>query len=252
MKSTLVYLLPVLLLILCLTSCNNSDTPFSPTESGKGFIKGKVHPRTEFTDINSTDTIDYPGFLAQLDGTNFSTVSDSAGNWFFDQIPVGNYTISFSKTGYSKYKQTGVIVVNDDTLDFPIYLYKYTNARMSNFSHVLTPYSVKLNYTLSVAVQRDYYVRFYFSLDSNVGNPISNYTYSEADLLFSVPITPSVRFYDVELVKLYQNGMTSGKKVYFYGNVAYKNQYYLDSLSGRRVYNANSEFPTQKISVTLP
>lgn len=252
MKKIIVYILAVIFITFIHTSCNNSDAPLSPTEINYGFIKGKVHSRTEITDIKSTDTIDYYGFAVQINGTTHRTISDSSGNWFFSNIPEGSYSISFKKGGYADYMQTGVIVKKKDTLDFPIYLYKHTNSRMTNLTYALTASSLNLNYNFTVSLQRDYYVRFYFSLDSNLGNPISNYAYSEAELLFNVPITPANRNYGLELINLYQNGFSSGKKVYFYGNSAYKNQYYLDSLTGRRVYNANSEFPTQKISFTLP
>lgn len=252
MKNIFVYLISVLLVTSIFISCNNSETPLSPAGINYGFIKGKVHSRTETTDINSTDTMDYYGFAVQINGTTHRTITDSSGNWSFSNIPEGSYSICFKKGGYSDYMQTGVIVNKNDTLDFPIYLYKHTNSRMSNLTYSLTSSSLNLNYILTTAVQRDYYVRFYFSLDSNLGNPISNYKYSEAELLFNVPITPANRNYSLGLINLYQNGFSSGTKVYFYGNTAYKNQYYLDSISGRRVYNANSEFPTQKASLIIP
>lgn len=252
MKKLISLLIFVAFLTLAFTSCKNSDSPLSPTEQNFGFIKGKVHSRTEITDVNSTDTIDYFGFAVRINGTSHTLITDSTGYWFFGNIPEGIYSISFSKAGYSNYIQTGAAVKKNDTLDYAIYIYKYTNSRMNNLSYELTPSSLKLDYNLSVAVQRDYYVRFYFSLDSNVGNPISNYTYSEADLLLNVTTPLSSRTYYAELVHLYQNGFSHGNRVYLYGNTAYKNQYYTDSISGRRVYNANSEFPTQKLSFTLP
>jgi len=252
MRNIKVFILPFFLLVILIVSCNKTESPVSPVTIGKGSLIGKVHPRTEQTDLNSTDTLDYSNFVVSIDGTTHTTMTDVSGNWFFGNLPLGSYSISFSKNGYSSYKQTNAVVIVDDTADFPIYMYKLTSARITNLIYNLSAAQLKLNYRLTVSLQRDYYVRFLFSNDSNVGNPLQNYLYSEADLLFHVPNNAIDTSYTIEIVNLYSHGMASGSRIYFYGNVGFKNQYYLDSLSGRRVYSSYSSSPTEKLSLVLP
>ncbi len=250
-KKTLVRFVQVLFLIISFVSCSETENPLILYTGETGSIKGKVHPRTEFSDKYGADTNDYSNFIVSINGTIHSTVTDSLGNFFFSGIRTGAYYIYYSKSGYSTYLQMNATVSKDDTTDYPIYIYKPTTAQMSNFSFNLSQAQLKLNYRLNTNLYRSYYVRFYVSLDSNIGNIESNYAYSESDLLVNLPAGTIDSSYTFEIINLYNNGMTSGKRVYFYGNVGYANQYY-DWPNGTRVYTSMSVSPTQKLNVVIP
>jgi hypothetical protein len=252
MKTVYAPLLPVFLLMLVLSSCNNSDLPVTLKPAEYGAISGKVHPRTEITDVTSDDTVDYAGVVITVSGTTHTFTTDTSGNWFFSGLTEGEYLLSFSKPGYSEFKLAYARVVKNDTSDYPIYLYKLTSARMTELSYSVSASQITLNYKLNVNKLRQYYVRFFFSLDSNIGNPLSNYAYTEAELLLNVTDTVSYRNYVLEIINLYSNGLTSGKRIYLYGNVGFKNQYYTDPFSGKKIYNSLSAYPASRLSLFLP
>ncbi|MFZ4591668.1 MAG: carboxypeptidase-like regulatory domain-containing protein [Ignavibacteria bacterium] len=252
MKSIVIYFVPFFLSVLLLVSCNKSDSPVTPVAPGYGTLKSKIHPRTEHTDINSTDTVDYADFNIAVTGTSYSMVTDTSGKWTFAGLPEGKYIVSFSKPGYSEYKLVYATVTKDDTTDYPVYMYKLTSARISNVSYSLSASQIAFNYKLNVNQLRQYYLRFYFSPDSTVGTPSSNYSFTEYELLIDVNDTASVRNHYVDVVTLLANGMAAGTRVYCFGNIGYKNQYYNDSLTGRKIYNTLSTFPSAKMSFILP
>mgnify|MGYP001274408570 CR=1 FL=1 len=250
-KKTLVRFVPVLILIISLSSCNKTENPATQPFTESGSIKGKVHSRTEFSDLHNADTIDYSNFIVSISGTTHSTVTDSIGNFFFGGIQTGKYYIIYSKNGYSTYVQENATVIKDDTTEYPIYMYKPTSAQMSNFGFDLTQAQLKLNYRINANLTRSYFVRFYISLDSNLGTTQSNYAYSESDLLVNLPSGTTDSSYIFEIVNLYNYGMTPGKRVYFFGNVGYANQYF-DWSNGTRFYTSMSVSPTQKLSAVIP
>jgi hypothetical protein len=243
--------IPILFLIISVTSCSNTENPVIPPITETGSIKGKVHSRTEFSDLHNADTIDYANFNVEIGGTTFRTMTDSLGNFFFGGVRTGPYYVYYYKTGYSTYWQMNATVVKDDTTDYPIYMYKPTSAQMSNFSFDLSQAQLKLNYRINTNLSRSYFVRFYISLDSNLGTWGSNYAYSESDLLVNLPSGTTDSSYIFEIVNLYNYGMTPGKRVYFFGNVGYSTQYY-DLPNGTRVYTSMSVSPTQKLSAVIP
>lgn len=160
-KKILVRFLPALILIISFASCSETENPVIPPITETGAIKGKVHPRTEFSDKYGADTIDYSNIMVSISGTVHSTVTDSLGNFFFGGIKTGKYYIIYSKNGYSNYVQENATVIKDDTTDYPIYLYKPTSAVMSNLSFNLSQAQLILNYELDINLPRSYFVRFY-------------------------------------------------------------------------------------------
>ena len=252
MSTKFLYLLPIFVIFLFIVSCNKSDTPLSPQSEGTGALRIKVHPRTELSDINSTDTLDYSGFLINVLGTPYSVTTDTSGILFLIGLPVDNYDIIFNKSGYSEYRLVKAAVTLGDTADYPVYMYKLTSAGISNTTYSLTTSQLVFNYDLNVNILRQYYIRLFFSKDSTVGSPLENYTFTEYELLLYVLDPFSNRNHNVDLVTLKANGFTSGQRVYFYANVGYKNQYYVDAITGRRIYNSLSSFPSPRYSFILP
>jgi hypothetical protein len=251
MRNAVSYILLFLSLFLAV-SCSETENPANPVNQEKGFIGGHFHPRTEYTDLNSTDTVDYYGCSVTLDGTNISAVTDSAGNWLAGDIAPGVYTVSYSKNGYSYFKKTGVEVIQSDTAVLPQYLYKYTTARVSNL-HV-NPAGGQLLITcdISNSLRRDYFIRYSFSLDSNNLDIPSNYMHTEFEQKFDVVPPGEYSEYYTDLADLYSHGMPSGSRIYIIANICYQNQYYRDAVTGKYIYNALSPVPSNKVNIILP
>ncbi|MCU0373603.1 MAG: carboxypeptidase-like regulatory domain-containing protein, partial [Ignavibacteria bacterium] len=208
-------ILILLLLLLSLAeSCSETDNPANNVNPDKGFLGGHFHPRTEYTDMNSTDTVDYYGCSVILDGTNFTAVTDSAGRWLIGNITPGLYTISYSKDGYSYFKNTGAEVTHSDTAILPQYLYKHTTARVNNLNVNFSGAQMKITCDISNSLRRDYLVRYFFSLDSNILNSPVNYMYTEYEQKFNVMPPGEYSEYYAELIDLYSHGMPSGSRVY--------------------------------------
>jgi hypothetical protein len=251
MRNAVSYILLFLSLFLA-ESCSESDNPANPVNPEKGFIGGHFHPRTEYTDMNSTDTVDYYGCSVTLDGTNISAVTDSAGNWLIGNIAPGVYTISYSKDGYSYFKKTGAEVIQSDTAIFPQYLYKYTTARVNNLHVNSAGGQLLITGNIMNSLRRDYLIRYFFSLDSNILNIPANYMYTEFEQKFDVIPPGEYSEYYTELIDLYSHGMPSGSRIYIIANICYQNQYYRDAATGKYIFNALSPVPSNKVSTVLP
>ena len=50
-------------------------------------------------------TLNNSGAIVSIDGTSFSTLTDSTGRWDLKNVPAGTYNISFAKNGYALRKR---------------------------------------------------------------------------------------------------------------------------------------------------
>ena len=112
-----------LCLAMIITSCKDDDAT-SGTSSGTqqtGTLRGKV----SLYDARSRLVSDRSGVLVQFEGTPYSTVSDTGGNWSVSNLPTATYSISFSKPGYATFKNTsysfiggGIVRYNNGSVQY--------------------------------------------------------------------------------------------------------------------------------------
>jgi hypothetical protein len=72
------------------------------TSSG---IPGDIAGTLQVLDTNNAFLKDNSGVRVSLEGTSYSTISNSDGKWSLTNIPAGTYTIVFSKENYATQKE---------------------------------------------------------------------------------------------------------------------------------------------------
>jgi hypothetical protein len=99
------------LVILCFGGCEKDAMPVSPS-SGKGSVKGYFY----LLDSTGSRTVNNTGIQVTLIGTTYTTETDSAGNWMFNDIPASAYSVRYSKEGYVSKELQNVLVQENGTL----------------------------------------------------------------------------------------------------------------------------------------
>jgi hypothetical protein len=89
--------------------CKTSTTT-SPEVTGD--LKGTV----SLYDSHFNLVSDKSGVLVQAEGTSFSGISDTGGNWIIHDLPTRTYSLSFSKSGYGTMKNTSFSFVGGGTV----------------------------------------------------------------------------------------------------------------------------------------
>lgn len=77
---------------------------------------GQIVGSVQLQELDCSFSASSAGVNVQILGTTFATVTDSAGAFVFDNLPAGYYSISFSKTGFTKYVLSPVEFVGAGTL----------------------------------------------------------------------------------------------------------------------------------------
>lgn len=101
------YALVFILLASSLISCDDDD-PSDNFGEGSG-IKGKVNVENEFQQPLYNERSGIKVFL-EVGFRDFEVVADNVGNWQLAGAPVGTYTITYSKDGYSKIVQDDIVL----------------------------------------------------------------------------------------------------------------------------------------------
>ena len=106
------YSFSILILVISFLGCNENSSTITPTLSGS--IAGKS---TLYTD-DGQPLQDNNGIKISIDGSSYSTTSSFDGSWKLKGIPVGIYTIVFSKKGFATLKQYSFQFVGGDTVTY--------------------------------------------------------------------------------------------------------------------------------------
>jgi hypothetical protein len=108
-------ILPVLFLLMVAAGCSDSNTATSSTSGGDG-VTGDLIGSVTVVDYRGRNMSNRSGVHVQFDGTAFSTISNSDGSWVAHNMPTRNYSITFTKEGFSTYKITSFVNVGGGTL----------------------------------------------------------------------------------------------------------------------------------------
>ena len=106
----------LLLSVLILGGCG-SDEPSDDFGNETG-IKGKVMVQNEFQQPLYEDRAGI-NVKFEVGYQDFATTTDNTGNWLLSGAPVGTYTLTFSKAGYSRIVKRSVKVSNT-VPDYPV------------------------------------------------------------------------------------------------------------------------------------
>lgn len=94
-------ILSILLLLFGLAGCSDSNT--STTNTGDG-VTGDLIGSVLLADHRGRAMTNHSGVTVQIEGTSFSTITDTAGNWTIHNLPSKTYAITFSKPEFYSYR----------------------------------------------------------------------------------------------------------------------------------------------------
>jgi hypothetical protein len=104
-------LFALLLAVASFSGCSDDPATSGTNNSGLGTLVGKVYICNPFGEW----TVNHSGVTLELEGTNFRTVSDSAGMWTINDIPPGTYILLIKKEGYVTNKKFNIIIAGKGT-----------------------------------------------------------------------------------------------------------------------------------------
>lgn len=99
--------------------CKSTST--NAPQGATGNLQGTVG----LYDAHGKLIADKSGVLIQAEGTSFSALSDTGGNWNIPNLPAQKYSISFSKSGYGTVKNTSYNFAGGDTVLYGSRVYLY-------------------------------------------------------------------------------------------------------------------------------
>jgi len=199
----------LLVFIFC-CGCKNSS---SPTSVLNGNMIGKV-VAYDTAGLNP----DNSGVKISIDGTSYSTLSDSKGRWELDNIPPGTYNISFTKEGYAMEKMVAYRFVGNGTdylFSQDIYQMIKINATIVTrpFDNGATYFSCKL-FRFDPSESLNGLALILFGSDSSF-NPLepSSYRYSALGRNITLDSVTGYNIY-IRVADLIAAGFHSGDKIY--------------------------------------
>ncbi len=99
-------ILSLFLLLVIAAGCSDSNTATTNT-SGDGVTGTLVGTIIRLNDYRGRSMSDKSGVLVSCEGTSYSALTDSDGNWIIHDLPSRTYVISFSKPGFYTWKDLG-------------------------------------------------------------------------------------------------------------------------------------------------
>lgn len=92
-------LLSFLLLLFVLAGCSDSDTTTTSSNNGSE-PTSDLFGTVNLLDYRGRQIQDKSGVLVKCEGTSFSALTDTGGNWIIHNLPTRTYNIGFSKEGF--------------------------------------------------------------------------------------------------------------------------------------------------------
>lgn len=81
-------------------------------------LTGTLRGSVELHNLNDSLSKHLEGVRIEIEGTNFSALTDTLGNWEIQNLPTRTYSISFSKISYSTWKNTAYSFLGGGVVPF--------------------------------------------------------------------------------------------------------------------------------------
>ncbi len=233
------------------TSTNTGGNSTGPTGTLRGG-DGKYNI-TQLRDARFRFLKDKSGILVQCEGTSFSAVTDSNGFWEIHNLPTSTYSISFSKAGYTTFKNTsfqfvggGIQLYNSSitllqpitfsyTLDAVVtptlkdkwwYVYGHTSDNAPDSVNIFILYVLSHSSTIEIedvesaasSFTDDVNTSFSthdgsFSFKSPITSGLQNFQYGDTVFVRAFPYLYTQNYYDVASKKTIVTGYGQGSNV---------------------------------------
>jgi hypothetical protein len=225
---------PFLLMVLVLSCKKNDNTTSTPTNPTTASLGGEVILYDEAKNL-----LDKSGMTVSLDSTYppYSSVTNTSGQYVIPQVPFGNRTLVFEKSGYGTFKIFNIIHAynngNGTLVDTVPSLGKISSTQVTAVTTAASPTAATITITTNPggSSTTSRYVRIFL----NSRPSVSNTNYQKVLALYEVKANPS----DKTLTKAELNtlGFASGSTVYLrvYGDSFYSNNYD-DPVIGRTIF----------------
>ena len=233
-KTIIMKFLAFCLTLVLFAACNKSD--YIPVHGGGSNGKEKIIGTVYLFDdlANAAPAYD---MTVSIDGTAFTTSTDSSGKYSFKDVPAGTYNLTYSKTGYGTYRLDTFHLVynaNDTPAVVPVKaLSTVSTTTVTDLFISVESDTIKIIPTIIPAgndtAARG--VRFFYSTDESVTG--SNFlSYSKQFRLKTG--TEAIK---VAKTDFYDSGFSPGATVYVrvYGDAIFSNDY-IDLATGKRIF----------------
>jgi len=94
----------LLALVFGIAGCSDNNT--SSANGNSGAATGDLYGSVILTDYRGRYIADKSGVLVQFEGTAHSAITDANGKWAIHDLPTRTYIISFSKTGFTTWRDS--------------------------------------------------------------------------------------------------------------------------------------------------
>ncbi len=234
--------------ILFMAGCSNSTGSGSSGGSSSGSLSGSLAGFVALYLSDGTPT-NPVGVTVSIQGTSFSTTSDSTGKWQINDLTTGAYTVLYTKTGYGMSEQQSVQFVGGTDFLGTVYMSQPPPCAISlnGFSSISDSIGFQVGFTIGnitpgcVAVAL---IAVGKNPDVNAADP-TKYLYSITEGNYG-PNT----LLSIYKQNLYEAGFARGEQAYivaytlyqYDGSGSYLNggsyTFYVDDATGRYVYTS--------------
>ncbi len=232
--------------LLGLSSCGKGEDPI-PEPITQANIIGSVNLYDEGTTPIAND-----GMLVKVEGTNITTTTGTNGSFTLADVPFGNYTLIFEKSGFGTFKRFDIQHTNTGAstriINSPS-LGQLSSTQITKLEASADESSVVLSISTNPAGNSSNrrYIRYFLSTDSELSN--ENYSYYSPGLI--VQINP----HEITLSQddLTNAGFSSGETVFVkaYGDSFWSNEYDDPDL-GRKVFPNLNMTSANSVSFVMP
>ena len=233
-----------ILSLFILISCKDNDL-VSPLPTGT--IVGYVY----LSDGSPYKTNDNSNVNVALENTNFATITDSLGRWYFDNVPQGIYDIRFSKEGFGTTEKQGFQFVGNGTASAGIiYLQKLPTFSVFNVSDSTEGSQVVITFSVS-DTELNQYVRYFVGRTTNVKAKTPFYTFES---IIYIPNLKTTFSFTISQNELFYYGFKSGEKAYlkiYPANAGFPFSY-RDIHTGAMIFPNLGENSSDVIEITVP
>ncbi len=187
-------------------------------------VEGFVFLCNEFGQFQQNNS----GVTVFLDSTSFTTTTDTVGKFTLQNVPAGNYTITFTKSGYGTYKSSYSDYLGGETYQLPTTsLYATPTTTVTGLSAQIVDSVVQVSGVLSPAGSETQprSALLFASLSPSV----SPDNYTQAFIAYE-DTGSSINFSPV------LSSFSSGQMVYLVAYGASANSYYKNPVTGKLVY----------------
>ena len=242
----------LLLLIVTVATCGCKEDDNDPQTPVSGAIKGQLKLSDEF----GNDLSDFGGMKVSTQTGEYG-VSNASGIYRIENLPTGDYDLSFEKAGFGTYRRFQIKVVagsGETTLNGIDVLGAKSTTEISNlfitFNNVDSTFTMGCDINPVPSTSNPRAFRLFFSKEGDVS--FQDFLFTPNNTWTSTVGNGVITGYDRG--NFYSNGFIPGDSVYViaYGEAINTNTYILPGTNSKVYPNINVQTPSNIVGILLP